>query len=360
MKSIHELLETLSPAELEYLNSCIYRIHKEKVTADTTNYENLIQEVKYCPHCGSIKFIKYGKKKGKQKFLCKGCSTIFGCTTKTLFSHSKTTFHDWLCFIACEIGGCTLQQESIIIMKSKTTCFNMRHKLYSALENDQEDHVLQDLIELDPVYTKINLKGTKKEKMPRKSKRRGKHKSTKLNHSMRGLSNHKICLISAIDEHDTMVFKIGGLGPESEDKFHQYAYHFKEGSTIVCDSKPCIRNFAQQHKMTSEVIKVVANKTKYTTENGNSLADINQLHQEFGEMIRKKHGVSTRHLQGYLTWLIYCKKLRYTTEGKRRGIAAYLDIFKRPITMRNQDIYKIPLPVDLFKAYGDYHYGIFS
>lgn len=42
----------------------------------------------------------------------------------------------------------------------------------------------------------INLKGTKKDKMPVKSKKR----SMKI--SYRGLSHHKICIISAIDEND--------------------------------------------------------------------------------------------------------------------------------------------------------------
>ena len=31
-------------------------------------------------------------------------------------------------------------------------------------------------------------------------------------------------------------------------------------------------------------------------------------------MIRQKHGVSTRHLQGYLDWIVFKKKLKYTLD----------------------------------------------
>ena len=69
-------------------------------------------------------------------------------------------------------------------------------------------------IELDPAYTKIKLKGTKPENMLGLSKHRGKHKSF-FTKDIRGISGHKICLVTAIDENDNMLFKIGGLGGES-------------------------------------------------------------------------------------------------------------------------------------------------
>ena len=45
-----------------------------------------------------------------------------------------------------------------------TTCFNMRHKLYKAASKIQRNTVLHGEVELDPTYTSINLKGTKREK----------------------------------------------------------------------------------------------------------------------------------------------------------------------------------------------------
>ena len=42
-----------------------------------------------CPHCGSVKVIKYGKSNGRQRYLCKNCEKTFGDThiEQTLVPH---------------------------------------------------------------------------------------------------------------------------------------------------------------------------------------------------------------------------------------------------------------------------------
>lgn len=356
-----EILEQISPIEAEYVYAYIYNLYHKKVTPETTNYENLSTMVECCPHCGSVHFIKYGfTNKGRQKYRCKDCNSIFGPTTGTLFAYSNTSYKDWIQFIACEINGQTLDQETISIGKSRTTCFNMRHKLYSAVKKIQENIVLKGQIQLDPAYTKINLKGTKPQNMPRISKIRGKHKTNPNNKELAGISHHKICLISAKDEHDNILFKIAGLGPETIEKLVAFGDYFEVGSTIISDSKPCIINFANQSRMISETIPVIANQQRYTTKKGNSLSEINQIHQEFAELIRKKHGVSTRHLQGYIDWLVFCKQLKYKIDGKRRKVESYVDVMKEYITLKTRTISSKPMPIDLYEAYGEYNYGIFS
>jgi hypothetical protein len=49
-------IENLKPAELELISSYIYDLVKKKVTPDTSNHENV--EVKSCPRCGSLHFVK--------------------------------------------------------------------------------------------------------------------------------------------------------------------------------------------------------------------------------------------------------------------------------------------------------------
>jgi len=62
------------------------------------------------------------------------------------------------------------------------------------------------------VYRSINLKGTKPENMPRASKPR-----TSNGASTRGISKHKICIETAIDENDNCFFEIVGTGPITTD-----------------------------------------------------------------------------------------------------------------------------------------------
>ena len=104
------------------------------------------------------------------------CNTVFSATTGTMFSNSPVSFDTWRTFITGELNGLTLQQQSAATRLSVTTCFHMRHKLYAAVSIIQDQVVLEGNIELDPTYTKINLKGTKPENMPRLSKHRGKCK----------------------------------------------------------------------------------------------------------------------------------------------------------------------------------------
>lgn len=361
MKLVKEFLEKLTPAQIEYLNTCIFEAHKTKVNEEVTNYDNLETQIETCPICGSSHFIKYGKTKyGRQKYRCKSCNLVFGATTNTFFSHSKIKFHEWLHFIAAEINKMTLEEEVVAIGKSKTTCFNMRHKLYSAVSSFQDKEKLSGQIELDPLYTKINLKGTKPQNMPRRSKPRGKHKSSTYGKNLPGLSHRKVCIFSAIDEYDRILLKIAGLGQESEAMFKPFEKYISENSTIITDSKDSIINFVKSHKLTSESIPSIAKQKRYKTVNENSLGTINQIHQEFSDMIRKKHGVSIRHLQGYLDWLVFCKNLKYTVAAKQRRINAYLQIMKQRIDLTERNICTKKIPIDLYSAYGDFGFGIFS
>lgn len=72
-----------------------------------------------------------------------------------------------------ELNGLTLEEECVQISRSVTTCFHMRHKLYGAIK-EITDRKLSGLIELDPTYEPINLKGTRPEDMPRYSKKKRK------------------------------------------------------------------------------------------------------------------------------------------------------------------------------------------
>ena len=353
-------LNSLTPVELAFIRAGIYKLCNDKIRHETTNYENLDSKIERCPHCGSVHFVKNGfNPHHRQKYRCKDCRSVFMATTGTMFSRSKTTFDIWSTFIAGELNSLTLEQQSVATGLTKTTCFNMRHRLYQAASKIQKDVILSGDIELDPAYTKINLKGTRPENMPRMSKKRGKHKAI-FSKSARGLSGHKICVITAADENDNMLFKIAGLGPESLDKLEKFKSHFTPGSRIICDDKSCLKTFAQNHQMKTDVIPSLANQKRFTTDEGNSLAVVNEMHSEFKNLIRRKHGISTRHMQGYLDWLLFKKHLRYTLEMKNWRSAAYMDTMLEQIPFTAKEIVSQPMPVDLYQAYGSYRYGIFA
>ena len=309
------------------------------------------------PICGSDHFVKDGHdKKGRQKYLCKDCGKWFVSTTGTIFSRSRISYNDWTSFMAAELNGLSLEAESVQISRCISTCFTMRHKLYKAVEEIM-DKKLSGQIELDPTYESINLKGTKPRNMPRFSKKRGKNNSR---NGIRGITDHDVCIIAAVDEHDNMFLKIAGLGMESQDKLEQFSSYFHKDSTIISDDKPCIKGFALNHQMKSEVIPSLGSKKRYRTDKGNSISSVSQLHQEIEILKYRKRGISTRHLPGYLNWIMFIKKIRYHYEARNRKPEAYMKMISTDKTLISPDICSVPMPIDLYKAYGDYHYGIFS
>ena len=350
---LFEELNSLSPAEIDYISDYIFNLVKEKVTDTTSNDKNFKERPCNCPHCKSHRIIKYGFNKGRQKYYCKDCKKLFSNTTKTVFHGSRSSYTMWKKFIRCELNGLSLKYESVEIGKSVTTCFNMRHKLYRAIK-DSTNVTLNGLVEIDSQYTKINLKGTKEENMPRHSKKRGNTSAYS------GISGHKICLVTAIDENDNMLFQIAGLGSESLDKYMKFKDYFSSNCTLISDSKACIKNFANEINCKIEQIPVIANKKRYMTNNNHTVSSVNQLHSEFSELITKKHGVSTRHLQDYLNWLVFTKRLKYTALAKVLTSQAYMEVMKYRNPIKAAEICKIDMPIDLKEAYGAYHYGCFA
>lgn len=349
-----EFLDTLTPVEIETVHQYINILFKKKITSETTNYENLETSVEECPYCHCKHIVRNGhnRKTGRQRYICrnKECRRSFEATTNTFFSHSKVKYQIWLTFIGCEVVGLTLEQESVITGISKTGCFNMRHKLHNALRDYQNSQKMEGVCEVDAAYTSINLKGWDPKKMPRFSKRRGKHKPDHKHHDLRGISHHKICIISAIDEHDHILFRIAGLGPETFEKYNQFKDHFSQKCLIVADSKSCISDFASTNKIKTDIIPSGAFKSP----SQNSLASLNQLHQEFADLIRRKHGVGTRHLQGYIDWLVMTKQLRYRIEAKKMNTEIYMNIMKKNVYWTTDDICHIPMPIDLDEAYFEF------
>ena len=233
-----------------------------------------------------------------------------------MFTHSKISFNTWSAFIACELKGLSLEQDSVAIGLPVTTCFHMRHKLYKAISKVNDNVILHCFIKLDSAYTKINLKGTSPQNMSRSSKHRGRKNTSIYSRHLRGLSNHKVCLATATDKNYNILV------------------------------------YSRYQELDKKV-------TINTTSSENSVSSVSELYTEAKEMIRHNKGISTRHLQAYLDWLVFRKRLRYTLDIRKRKDETYMDMMREKIPFINTEIVKLPQPIDLYKAYGAYHFGIY-
>lgn len=112
MRITQDFLNHLAPIELSFIQTSITKLCRDKITDDTTNYDNMCNKVEDCPYCGSYHYVKNGfNSHHKQKYRCQGCRKIF---------------------TACELNGLSLEQDSVATGLSVTTCFHMRYKLYQA------------------------------------------------------------------------------------------------------------------------------------------------------------------------------------------------------------------------------------
>ena len=90
------------------------------------------------------------------------------------------------------------------------------------------------------------------------------------------------------------------------------------------------------------------------------MSSVNEMHTELKELIRHKREISIRHLQGYLDGIVLVKKLKYTLDMRKWKANAYMMNMQEIISFKCSDISKLPMPIDLYSAYGKYHYGIYD
>ena len=305
-----------------------------------------------CPLCKSISIVMNGRTKtNRQKYYCKNCHKNFSDTTNTIAYRSKMPYKVWNQVISDTLERKPLRQTAQMAGVSTTTAFAWRHKIMATLSTYKKDdsNNLSSIIEADSFYFPINLKGTKSHKMPRFSKKR-------TNSAKRGTSNHKVCVFTAVDDLDHTLIEIAGIGPESIDKLMPFKTRFNEESLLITDSKAAYIEFAKSNNMTLDQIP---SGFKVSNE-GNNISTVNGMHSQIRTFLSPFRGVSIKHLQGYLNLFRFYKDLRYTTEYTDMNDTTYCHAMPHYSSVFINDIYNKVIPIDLFKAYGDYNYGIYA
>lgn len=115
-----------------------------------------------CPHCGSVKVIKYGKSNGRQRYLCKNCEKTFGDTNGTVAFHSKLSVSQWIEFIKLTLQGESCRTIAKELGINKQTALHNRHRICSVLlqfVSNQDD--FKGLAESDEYYYPLSFKDVK-------------------------------------------------------------------------------------------------------------------------------------------------------------------------------------------------------
>lgn len=366
-KITREFLDSLPEKDILFIRDYIWEKFgkgsmKEEPAEDSAKEKktgSFSEERPPCPECGGTSIIKWGFNKDVQRYKCKECGCFFDENTGTLLHSLKCSEETLLKAIDAEIRGDTISEIAYQTGLKKSTCFNIRHRLHALAGIMVSGTVLSGQVELDSTYAKINLSGTRPQNMPRLSKKRGKHEHVVGDEKeLRGPSHHKVCIATAIDRNDNIVYRVTGLGIENLEKYEKIEEGIGKADMIISDGNKSIIRFAKDRNIASDSTESSGARKHFLTPEGNSLGDVNQLHQELKDLSRQKHGISTRHIQGYLDWITYTKKLHYRYEREEQARKVYEDLKSAHGKFRCDEVCSSEMPISLFEAYAEYNYGI--
>lgn len=189
-------------------------------------------------------------KNGIQKYIYSSCNYTCSKTTNTIVSHSHLSFDVWKNVIDNLLDGLSIRRIAEENNISIYTSFRLRHKILLALKNYVKSIELKGNIQSNEKYFSINLKGTKAKNMPRHPKKRASTKSP-----YRGISHHKVCTVSSIDDNNNLILEIVSLGRCTTEMLENaLGSKVDKVNNLNADSASAYQKFCKNHNITLNAI----------------------------------------------------------------------------------------------------------
>lgn len=346
--NIEELLKELDPVTIIEFKNYLTENLSELCSKKNSNSKIISKfkiEKRCCKKCGCLLYKNGKTKTGIQKYICGSCKSTFSETTDTIIYHSKLPFEIWSNIIDNLLNGFSLRRIAEENNISLLTSFRLRHKVLFALKNFIKDVELSGEIQSDEKYFLINLKGTKPQKMPRFSKKR-----TSTTSPYRGISHHKVCVVSSIDENDNLLLKIVGLGRCTTDMLNNsLGLKLKNAKSINADSASAYQEFCSKHKLILNAIP-----SGFHNDGIFNISEINGVHSQLETWLSKFRGVSIRHFQEYLDWFVYIFIMKKRFLLSKIKTESYSKLLIDNNFIKSKDIFNVEMPIDLNIAYAEY------
>lgn len=332
----------LLPHELESIKQVINELILDLSGQSLTNKKYLQKQKRLkCPKCTSINVVKNGTKNKTQRYKCKTCNKYFSITTNSFLSYSKLNYTQMKKMLECMARFETLEVTSKEVGISERETYNIRIKIISIFNKLDKDIKLSGVVQADEKYIRLSFKGTRSEKMPRKSRKNG---NGYFQNRGSGISKSEhVCVVAAIDSLDHIILKVAGMGNASTSMIEKaLGGKIEEGSILITDSKNSYIKFAKNNILNLKQIP----SDKHKIEDYH-LGELNSLLGEIDTLILNFKGISTRHLQSYLDWFRYRKVLKYTVEYLNTTNEIYKFILKEDSHLINDQVCKVAMPIDV-------------
>ena len=346
--NIKELLNDLDPVTIIEFKNYLFENLTELCSTKNSNSKVISkfkEKEKCCNKCGYILHRNGKTKNGVQKYICSICKLTSSETTNTIVCHSKLSFEIWKNIIDNLLNGFSLRRIAEENNISLLTSFRLRHKVLCALKNFINSIKLSGNIQSDEKYFSINLKGTKTENMPRYSKKR-----TSVLSSYKGISHHKVCVVSSIDGNDNLLLKIAGLGRCTTNMLKEsLGKKLNNAKSIIADSASAYQGFCKEYKLTLNAIP-----SGFHSDGIFNISEINGVHSQLEVWLKKFRGISTRHLQEYLDWFVYIFTMKKRFLLNKIKTESYSTLLIDNNYIKSKDIFKTNMPINLNIAYAEY------
>lgn len=255
-----------------------------------------------CPHCGHLKYVKFGIDKGAQRYKCKSCKKNFTEYTGTWMAgiHKKDKIDEYVVLMLEEKSLDKIKEELKI---NKKTAFDWRHKILSSL-NETEKDSFTGITESDETFMLLSEKG--KRTLSRKGKKRGTKAKKK------GISSEQVAIIVTSDRAGQQEFSVATLGRIKKIDIEKSIGARICDKTILCsDSHVSYKGFAIDNSLEHHAIR--ADLKQYVKDGVYHVQHVNSLHNKLKKWLNEQFwGVSTKHLQQYLNWFRVKEALKHT------------------------------------------------
>ena len=170
----------------------------------------------------------------------------------------------------------------------RNTAFNWRHKILDALQDIEDNVVLDGIVEADETFFAISYKGNHSNggsfTMPRKPHKRGKEIHT------RGLSKEQVCVACAVNRNGKSIGKVSNLGRISTKNVEDVlGDRIDENSTLVTDEMNAYVKFAKNRGI--NLVQIKGGKSKKGIYN---VQRVNSYHSSLSRFMRGFNGVATK------------------------------------------------------------------
>ena len=297
---------------IEYFKTIDDRSKKELIDTlqkmvDESDYELLITNEKQlnekqgkCPHCGSLKYVRNGKKNGVQNYKCKSCNRGFTAYTGTWLAHIHKK-EKLVPYLKMMQQGSSLNKIKEQLEISKKTAFDWRHKICASLDK-QEMNKLSGITESDETFFLHSEKGERK--LDREARKRGKEVKK------RGISKDHVAVITTTDRKKTMCLQVTCFGRISQSDIEATIGNMVNSTTVLCsDGHRSYQSFAKEKKLEHHI--VTASKNERVKEGKYHIQNINSMHSRMKKWINfSLYGVATKNLQNYMNWFYIKEKFK--------------------------------------------------